>query len=288
MPVNNIVEAEGLTLFYGIKHIKPVLHDLHLTVGQGQRVAIIGPSGCGKTSLLHAIAGILPAFASLQGKLNFFGKSQYSKPQQNGDSGADGVAPDGTQQGMPLKLFGQSQGRVDPRCAMIFQSLDLLPWKTAWQNATLGARLQGMDLQYIEKVGEQLFTDLGICQERHKLPAHLSGGEQQRVAIIRALLTNPECILMDEPFSSLDEITREAIQDEVLKLFAKKTLLLVTHSIEEAIYLATHIYWMDKDSGKLVGFYENPDVRDATYRRTKQFYQRCFELREAMALRGEP
>ncbi len=240
-----ILQIKNLRLQYPSED-RPTLQDVQLSIKKGERVSIIGPSGCGKTSLIHAIVGLLPY------------------------------------QGGSIELFGEPLVGVDPRCSMIFQNLDLLPWKSAWENGILGAKLQGMDPKLINERGVQLFKALGIYDLRDKLPAQMSGGERQRVAIIRAIITDPECILMDEPFSALDEITRESIQDEVLKIFSDKTLVLITHSIEEAVYLSTHIYWMDKDSGTLIGLYENPDERDGEYRRTHQFYERCYELRSAM------
>ncbi len=242
---NKILEIQNLRLQYSEEN-QPVLQNLDLSINRGERVSIIGPSGCGKTSLIHAVVGLLPY------------------------------------QGGSINLFGEPLAGVDPRCSMIFQTLDLLPWKSAWENGVLGARLQGMDPKLIDERGTQLFESLGIYDLRDKLPSQMSGGERQRVAIIRAIITDPECILMDEPFSALDEITRESIQDEVLKIFKDKTLILITHSIEEAVYLSTHIYWMDRDSGKLVGMYRNPDERGGEYRRTHQFYERCYELRSAM------
>ncbi len=238
------IEVEGVAVSYGDGN--SVLSQLNLSVQEGERVAIIGPSGCGKTTLLHAIAGLIP--------------------YQEGS----------------ICIRGNKVSGIDRDVSMIFQHTDLLPWKSCWENGTLGAVLQKEDPALWKERAERLFTSLGVEHLRNKRPTEISGGEQQRVAIIRSLLTNPKVLLMDEPFSSLDELTRESIQDELVRLIQGRTMVIVTHSIEEAVYLADSIYWMDNDSKRLVGSYENQDIRCKGYRSTQNFYQHAYRLRLAM------
>jgi NitT/TauT family transport system ATP-binding protein len=208
----------------GLSHRFPasenlVLDDVSIEVPEGGFVSLIGPSGCGKTTLLRITAGLL----------------------EPGGSGQVYVA------GEPLM-------KPSPEKAMVFQHFNLLPWRTAVANAAYGLELQGVPkaerreraLDKLRMVGLEAFAD--------HYPWQLSGGMQQRVGIARALAVEPKVLLMDEPFGSLDALTREYLQTELQKLCeeAKVTVLFVTHSIDEAIYLSDRVYVMSTHPGRVI------------------------------------
>ncbi len=172
--------------------------------------AMVGPSGCGKTSIIQAIAGLLPP--------------------ASGDISIDGAPVNG----------------VRPRTAVIFQDFGLLPWRTVEANAELPLVLAGTSRAERRRRVDPVLDELGLSSFRGFYPAGLSGGMKQRVAIARALVSEPDILLMDEPFSSLDALTREAAQEFLLQVRRSRplTILLVTHSIEEAVYLAETIFVM--------------------------------------------
>lgn len=184
-----------------------VLTDFNWTIQPHERWAIIGPSGCGKTTLLYLLAGL-------------------KTPQ----SGA-------------VSYQGESVHAPMPHTSFIQQNYGLFRWKTVQQNLALPLLLQGQKKQSIAHKVHQQLKQLGLESAAHKYPAQLSGGQCQRVAIGRALIHEPEVLLMDEPFSALDALTREQLQEELLQLSIEKnvTLILVTHSIEEAVYMCEHI-----------------------------------------------
>lgn len=183
-----------------------ILQDLSLAVAEHEFVCVIGTSGGGKTTMLRAIAGLVPV-----------------------SSGA-------------ITLAGARVTAPSRRVAMVFQHFGLFPWKTVRSNVAYGLRVQGRpgDLGRVQR----LLDSLHLSDVADYYPAQLSGGMKQRVGIARALAIEPELLLLDEPFSSVDAITREALQDEVLQLWDRNqrmTTLLVTHDIDEAILMADRI-----------------------------------------------
>ena len=189
------------------------LLDVHLRVGAGEFLGLIGPSGCGKTTLLKTIAGLVRADA---GRVTVGGRA---------------VAGPGRE------------------CSVVFQDFALLPWATAQRNVEFGLLLRGapgaMARRAIAKVGLAGFEDA--------YPSQLSGGMQQRVGLARALAVNPQVLLLDEPFASIDEQTRRLFQDDLLRLWSeeRKTVLLVTHSMEEAVYLADRVVVLSPRPGRV-------------------------------------
>jgi NitT/TauT family transport system ATP-binding protein len=201
-----------------------VLSGVSLDAPAGSLTAVLGPSGCGKSTLLRAVAGFI-------------------KPS----SGTITVA------GKPVKNPG-------PDRMMVFQEFDqLLPWKTARENIAFAARVtrHAMKKQLQEEISAVLEL-MGLNEAGNRFPHQLSGGMQQRVAIARALIAHPNIVLMDEPFASLDAITRTRLQEEVLRLLRAEglTVVFVTHSIAEAVYLGTQIALLNT-SGKLEQLYTN-------------------------------
>ena len=195
-----------------------VLDRIDLSVADNAFVALLGRSGCGKTTLLNIIAGLLPAS---DGEVRVNGKV----------------------------VTGPGGGK-----GMVFQQGALFPWLTAQRNVEFAAVNRGMTRSDAARRAEELLTLVGLGDAGRKYPAELSGGMQQRVAIARALALDPEVLLMDEPFGALDELTRNEMQDELLRVWAarRKTVLFVTHSIWEALFLADRIVVMAPNPGRIV------------------------------------
>lgn len=193
-----------------VNNVLEVLKGLNLNINEGEFLSIIGPSGCGKSTLLKAISDLIP---STDGRINIHGKT-----------------PDIARKD---RLFG-----------FVFQNPVLFEWRTVLENVRLPAEIFGDDSI---REDAQYFIDLvGLTGFENSLPRQLSGGMQSRVSIARALVYNPEILLMDEPFCALDEITRDKMNLELLRIWhkTKKTILFVTHSISEAVFLSDRVVIM--------------------------------------------
>jgi len=222
-----------------------ILEDISFNLKNGKSLSIIGPSGCGKTTILYMIAGLI-------------------KPSS------------GT-----ILLNGKEIKDPDSRTAFILQDYGLLPWKTVIENVSLGMKIKKYPEQKIDSTAERILADLGIFTHKDKYPATLSGGEKQRVAIARALSTEPAILLMDEPFSSLDTLTREKLQQAIYDIHEKRslTLITVTHSIEEAVFLGDTILVMTGGPGKIISTIDNSSRRKKDFRNSKEFYSVCGSIR---------
>src|SRR5580698_7673436 len=225
----------------------PALIDVSLSVSDGEFMAIVGPSGCGKTSLLNIIAGLLPY-----------------------DEGS--VSIDGR------KIQGPGIDR-----AVVFQHSSLLPWRTIAGNVRYGMELQGRFDKATMAERTEYFTKLvGLTGFERHYPSELSGGMQQRVNLARALASDPEVLLMDEPFAALDAQTREFMQSELLKIWseARKTVVFITHQINEAVYLADRVVVMSPRPGRIKDVFKVPFARprDLHLKRDPQF----LEIEEAI------
>jgi len=206
--------------------------------------AVIGPSGCGKTTLLYLLAGLLAP-----------------------ESGSVLVA------GRPAAA---GQGT-----SLILQDYGLLPWKTVWDNARLGLQVRREPREKQEDKVRDVLDFLGLAGLERHYPAQLSGGQRQRVAIARSLATDPDLLLMDEPLSSLDALTREELQDTIVDILGGGNLsfVLVTHSIEEAVYLGQRILVMSGPPGRVVETIDNGSAGRKSYRGTREFHRQCDHLR---------
>jgi len=206
----NKIAVRDLAIIYRGRHDhEPVLacNGVDLEVEEGAFVSIVGPSGCGKTTLLYAIDGLLPIN---QGEICVNGNP----------------------------IHGPGIDR-----AMVFQSASLLPWRTVWSNITYGVRLhEGLDRERVEKV-ESLIDMVGLRGFEKRYPSELSGGMQQRANLARALAVDPDILLLDEPFASVDAQTREKLQVELTHIWARtrKTMVFVTHDIGEAVFLSDRV-----------------------------------------------
>ena len=206
----------------------PALSEVTLTVADGEFVAIVGPSGCGKTTLLNVIAGLLPC-----------------------EEGA--VKIDGR------KVEGPGLDR-----AVVFQHASLLPWRTVAGNVRYGMELQRRFDEATIRERAGYFTKLvGLGGFERHYPSELSGGMQQRVNLARALAADPVVLLMDEPFAAVDAQTREFMQTELLRIWARarKTVLFVTHQINEAMYLADRVAVMSARPGHVKDVFRIPFER---------------------------
>lgn len=199
------------------------LQDVQIEVSRGQFVTIVGPSGCGKSTLLYIIAGLV-------------------KPSRG-----------------RILVDGAPVSGPSPRCGIVFQEFRIFPWKTVRQNVTFGLELRNhVPAREREETAQRYLGLVGLGGFENYLPKELSGGMKQRVAIAQTLACEPEVILMDEPFGSLDSLTRESLQDEILQVWqtSGKTILFVTHSIEEAVYLGQRVLVMSPRPGAIVREFE--------------------------------
>ncbi|WP_035242932.1 ABC transporter ATP-binding protein [Desulfitobacterium hafniense] len=247
---SNYLTIESLNVVYSQNgQLTPALKDVSLNLPQGQIGAIIGPSGCGKSTLLNVVAGLNKTY---QGKVLLKG----APPQANNE------------------------------VALILQEYGLLPWKTVWDNVRLGLQIKGIAGAQAAQRTEEILEQLGLLHLRKRFPIQLSGGQRQRVAIARSLVLHPELLLMDEPFSSLDALTREEMQDLVLKVWQETglTILIITHNIEEAVFLGQKIFVMSPCPGIITQEIHNPLAGDYEARGKMEFLEVCNALR--LSLRG--
>jgi NitT/TauT family transport system ATP-binding protein len=193
------------------------LERVNLEVNEGELVCVVGPSGCGKTTFLNAVDGLLPI--------------------QSGS----------------LSLNGHEITKPGVDRAMVFQHASLLPWRTVLGNVVYGLELQGWNRKRAADRGREFIQLVGLGGFEDVYPSELSGGMQQRANLARALTTDPEMLLLDEPFAALDAQTREFMQVELLRIWRKtqKTALFITHQINEAIYLADRVIVFSARPGRV-------------------------------------
>ncbi len=238
-----MIGISNLQVSYGSER---AIENINLQVERNSTCAIIGPSGCGKTTLLYAMAGLIAP-------------------------GAGSICINGE------KLSG-----IRRSTGIILQDYGLFPWKSVWDNVALGLQVRCETKEKINENVNSILEVLGISALSGKYPAELSGGQKQRVAIGRTLATKPDLLLMDEPSSALDAITKEHIQNLVLKLYKSDpvTMVIVTHSIEEAVFLGQKIIVMGK--AKIKHVLENPYFGDEGLRSRMEYYSVCLEVRKWM------
>jgi NitT/TauT family transport system ATP-binding protein len=222
-----------------------------LSIGQGEFVSIVGPSGCGKSTVLRMIAGLTQASA--------------------GD----------------IRLRGTSISRPHPDVGIMFQSPVLLPWRSVLKNVLLPSETQRLEGDPREEA-KALLQVAGLGGFESHYPTELSGGMQQRVAMCRTLLRKPDLLLLDEPFGALDSITREILNDELLRVARRRNMsvLLITHSIDEAVYLSDRVVLMSSRPGKVTGEWQIdlPAERSVATRELPAFGRYAAEIRESLGV----
>jgi NitT/TauT family transport system ATP-binding protein len=247
------VEAKNLSLVFQTADA-PVtaLADVNLTIQRGEFVSFIGPSGCGKTTLMRVIADLEQATA--------------------GSMLVNGMAP--------------QQARLARAYGYVFQAAALYPWRNVLRNVMLPLEIMGLPEAERQSRAKKQLELVGLNGFERKFPWQLSGGMQQRVSIARALAIEPKLLLMDEPFGALDEITRDHLNEQLLRLWEAtgKTVVFVTHSISEAVFLSNRIVVMSPRPGRIIEVIDNdlPAGRKLDVRETAAFIDVAHRVREAL------
>ncbi|MEQ8368456.1 MAG: ABC transporter ATP-binding protein [Roseicyclus sp.] len=228
------------------------LSDVSLDIDKGEFVSFIGPSGCGKTTFLRTIAAL--------------------EHPTGGSLSVNGMTPD--------------QARQDRAYGYVFQAAGLYPWRTIEKNIKLPLEIMGFDRAEQEKRVNNVLHLVDLEGFGKKFPWQLSGGMQQRASIARALAFDADILLMDEPFGALDEIVRDHLNEQLLKLWARteKTIGFVTHSIPEAVYLSTKIVVMSPRPGRITDVIDSPLPKDRPLdiRDTPEFLEVAHRVREGL------
>src|SRR4051812_48521109 len=215
-----LIDAKGIVKIYPTVSGEPVLalDRVDMSVDDGEFVCLVGPSGCGKSTLLRLLAGL-----------------------DRADAGT-------------FSLAGSAIDGPSAEVGVVFQQATLLPWLTVWQNVALPLRVGGFGIGDREAPVRKLLHIAGLQGFENKYPYELSGGMQQRVAIVRALARDPKLLLMDEPFGALDALTREKMNAELQRIWlaSRKTVVLITHSIDEAVFLGDRVIVMSARPGRIV------------------------------------
>jgi NitT/TauT family transport system ATP-binding protein len=246
------IQGRNVNLTFRPPNRGPVraLQGFDIEVYEGEFLSVVGPSGCGKSTFLNVLLGLI-------------------KP----DSGE-------------LTLNGRRISGPGTDRAMVFQEFGLLPWRTVQHNIELGLELKGVAVETRRSISARFVDMVGLAGFEGHYPHELSGGMKQRVGLARALATDPDVLLMDEPFAALDAQTRDLMQVELLRIWqeARKTVLFVTHQIDEAIYLSDRVMVMTKRPGRAKKIFaiELPRPRDYEMRVTPEFNDLKLEIWHAL------
>jgi NitT/TauT family transport system ATP-binding protein len=239
-----LIEARAVSQIYSTNNGTPgwALKNASLAIDPGEFVCVIGPSGCGKSTLLHMIAGFI---TPTDGELRFRGE--------------------------PILKPGPERG-------VVFQEYALFAWMTALQNVEFGPRVRGVARAERRERALRYLDLVGLRRAADRYPHELSGGMRQRIAVARALVNQPEVLLMDEPFAAVDAITRAGLQEELLRLWKELgiSVLFITHNIDEAIFLGQRIIVMSPHPGTIRSsiLLDLPYPRDRTSTSFAQAYSR--------------
>jgi NitT/TauT family transport system ATP-binding protein len=250
-----LISARGLSKIYATASDEvTALKNLDFEIYDGEFVSVVGQSGCGKSTLLKVLAGLLPYTAGSV-ELN-------SKP-----------------------LRGPT-----PEAAVVFQSPVLLPWRTVLDNVLLPIEFRKLSVEIHRKSAMDLLAMVGLSEFALRYPFELSGGMQQRAAIVRALVQDPRLLLMDEPFGALDAMTREQMNLELMRIWSQsgKTVIFITHSIAEAIFLSDRVIAMTARPGTIADVItiDLPRPRDLSVINTERFGRYAAKLRSLLDAQG--
>jgi NitT/TauT family transport system ATP-binding protein len=250
-----VIAIRQLSLTYGRGESRvAALREISFGIADGEFVVVVGPSGCGKSTLLKILAGLLPATAGA------------------------------------VDLKGQPIAGPRRDIGVVFQTPVLFPWRTVLGNALLPADVQRRDRRVMQQRALDLLAMVGLGGFERRYPRELSGGMQQRVGIVRALLHDPAILLMDEPFAALDAMTREAMSVELQRIWMQRrvTALFITHSIAEAVFLADRVIVLTPRPGTIGDQFEVdlPRPRALDVMNTEQFGQHVRRVRDALGGRG--
>jgi len=249
-----VIEVSHCDLAYiqGTSQVK-VYDQFDLKIEPGESLVLIGPSGCGKSTLLYLLSGLL-------------------RPT-----------------GGEIKIWGEKVVGTRQKTAFILQEYGLFPWLNVEQNVSLGLRVRHIPKRKYQSIIEEMIHKMGLWEVKHHFPSQLSGGQRQRVALARALTLQPDLLLMDEPLSALDALTRERLQNLLLEIWQERklTTVLVTHSIEEAVFLGSRILVLvDGRPTHIMGEIDNPRVGQMGYRQTADFFQKTSYVRSLLEKEG--
>lgn len=254
MTDSTVIAIDGVAKTFNVagKNAVHALSNIDLNVGAGEFVSLLGPSGCGKSTLLRVMADLTSASA---GTVSINGKSA-------------------------------AQARADRDYGMVFQQPGLFEWRSVQRNVELPLQLAGVDKKVRQEKARQMLRLVKLSDFGRHFPWQLSGGMQQRVAIARALSADPAILLMDEPLGALDEMNREHLQGELLRIWAdtKTTVVFVTHSISEAVFLSTKVVIMSPRPGRIVNTVDIdlPYPRTAETRNEPAYFENVTQVRTAL------
>jgi len=242
-----VIAIKDLTVKYQTKNEEVLALDgLNINIDRGDIYTFIGPSGCGKSTFLYVLSGILRDYSG------------------------------------SVLIDGQIINPKSQRIGLILQNYGLLPWKTVYQNAMLGVKIKNQPP--VEEYSNYIFRKLGIDNLLNRYPKELSGGQQQRVALARAFILKPDLLLMDEPFSALDAISREEMQELFLNIWKENnvTTIFITHSVDEALYLGRKIVVFSPSPGRILKVIDNPCFQLDNLRYRDEYYDMSMKLRKIL------
>jgi NitT/TauT family transport system ATP-binding protein len=246
-----MIEARRVSMVY--PNGTEALKEVSFSVDEGEICSIIGPSGCGKSTLLFIFSGLLRPTA---GEVLLNGKP-INSPRRD--------------------------------VSLILQDYGLFPWKNVKDNIAVGMKILGFEENEIKKTVSMLIRKIGLSGFEKAYPKELSGGMRQRVAFARALALKPSIMLMDEPFSSLDALSREKMQDFLIQVWKETSasIVLVTHNIEEAVLLGKKIVVLSERPGSVKEIVENLGAARPEYRYEEEYFEKCREVRNLVGLKNE-
>ncbi|KHF41214.1 ABC transporter ATP-binding protein [Halalkalibacter okhensis] len=228
------------------------LSEVNLDIPEGEFVSFVGPSGCGKSTIFKIIAGLSEPTS---GRVEMINASNQETMIDRNDVG------------------------------FVFQHATLLPWKSVLDNVTLPLELKGVSKHERHERGKEVLEMVGLAGYEKALPRQLSGGMQMRVSIARSLIAKPKLLLMDEPFGALDEMTRQNLHYELLKIWEKTgmTVLFITHNVFESVFLSTKIAVMSTRPGRITNVFDVPEYeRDESFRSTPEFSHLVGEISKGL------